>query len=134
MSIEKALSKMGIALYDSEKKQLSFLNMGYTLHLPQLTSGWDQAFYSYCPENLRILSPLCHYLLLCTGPRYFKSGRLIFIGGFLNFFLSVKSYTWGNKRCSFKTFLQFYTTDENMFHAAQYSPFYGPEQVILTLP
>lgn len=39
MSIEKALSKMGIALYDSEKKQLSFLNMGYTLHLPQLTSG-----------------------------------------------------------------------------------------------
>lgn len=35
---EKALSKTGIVLYDSEKKHLSKLNMGHTLHLPQLIS------------------------------------------------------------------------------------------------
>lgn len=44
MYIEKALSKTGIVLLIQKKKQLSYLNMGSTLHLPQLTSCWDQAF------------------------------------------------------------------------------------------
>lgn len=110
MCNEKAFSKIGIVLHDSEKQHFELCIHGVYVVFTIFKQLPRPVLSFLLSWKLPTLSPFCYYCsILVPGISSLDSWPLL--EDFSIYFPSI------NEKCSSKTFLQFHTTDEDIFHA-----------------